>query len=176
MAELFQRESECVISDCGLYRYLIREIWDFRKPRVGWVLYNPSTATADETDATKSRIRNFTIAWGYGGFLLANQHAGGRSPNPGDLSGMEDPTGPDCDKWLAHLEREADLIVVAWGDLPQTPDRTRQVVDILRAGGKPLHCLGTNASGSPKHPIARGRASIPRRQQPVIWQPAVEVA
>lgn len=171
MTDLFHHESECVISECGLFRYLIREMWDASKPRVGWVLFNPSTATADKSDPTKTRIRNFTAAWGYGGFLLANQHAGGRSPNPGDLDGMEDPTGPENDRWLEYLAREADLIVVAWGDLAQSPERTRQVVDILRASGKPLHCLGTAASGSPKHPLARGRAAIRVDQQPILWQP-----
>lgn len=174
MTDLFHSESECVISDCGLFRYLIREIWDPAKPRVGFVLYNPATATAEKTDHSKSRIRNFTAAWGYGGFLLANLHAGGRSSNPGDLAPLADPTGPENDKWLAYLAREAHLIVVAWGDLPATPDRPRQVVEILRASGKPLHCLGTNTSGSPKHPAVRGRAGIPKWQQPILWLPEVE--
>jgi hypothetical protein len=171
VADLFHPESECVISDCGLFRYLIREVWEPTLPRVGWVLFNPSTATAERSDPTKSRIRNFTIAWGYGGFMLANQHAGGRSPNPGDLDAMADPTGPENDRWLEYLARAADLILVAWGDLPTSPEHTRHVVQILRASGKPLHCLGTAASGSPKHPLARGKAAIRTDQKPILWTP-----
>lgn len=172
MADLFKPESECVVSHCGQFRYLITEVWDTSKPVVGWVPFNPSTATAEKSDPTKSRIRNFSIAWGYGGFLLANQHAGGRSANPGDLDSMIDPTGPDNDRWLEYLACRADLIVVAWGDLPRTPERTNQVVAILRASGKPLYCLGTTASGAPKHPLARGKVAIRTDQKPVLWLPA----
>lgn len=171
MADLFRPENECVLSPCGLYRYLIRERWDLSKPLVGWVPFNPSTATAYLSDPTKTRIRNFSDAWGYGGFLLANMYAGGRSANPGDLDAMAAPVGPDNDRWIEYLAREADLIVVAWGDLPKTPERTNQVVAILRASGKPLYCLGATAGGAPKHPLARGKAAIRTDQKPVLWLP-----
>jgi hypothetical protein len=172
MDDLFPYENSSVISDCGLYRYLIRERWS-AAPVVGFVCHNPAKATHETGDHTKSRLRNFAIAWQFGGYWIANRYAGGRSPNPGDLDGMEDPVGPDNDQWLGMLAKNVDLIVVAWGDLYAPPERTQRVIEILSSAGKPLHCLGTNASGSPRHPATRGRSGIPAGQQPIVWLPPV---
>ncbi|MFA6230903.1 MAG: DUF1643 domain-containing protein [Rhodanobacter sp.] len=168
--DLFGRESTSIISGCGHYRYLICERWSDARV-AGFVCHNPSTATHEKQDHTKSRLRNFAIAWQCGGYWIANRYAGGRSPHPGDLDAMADPIGPDNDRWLGMLAKNVDLIVVAWGDLYAPPEHTQRVIDILSATGKPLYCLGTNASGSPKHPATRGRSSIPAGQQPILWHP-----
>lgn len=170
MTDLFNYDSSSVISDCGRYRYLIRERWSAAR-LVGYVCHNPSVATHVKADHTKGRLRNLAIAWKCGGYWIANRYAGGRSPDPSDLDGMEDPVGPDNDQWLDTLAKSVDLIVVAWGDLFAPPERTQRVVDILSAAGKPLYCLGTNASGNPRHPATRGRAGIPTDQQPILWHP-----
>lgn len=170
MIDLFNHESASVISDCGRYRYLIREQWS-TAPVVGFVCHNPSKATHEKQDHTKSRLRNFAIAWQCGGYWIGNRYAGGRTPNPDDLDDMDDPLGPDNDRWLDALAKSVDLIVVAWGNLYAPPERTQRVVEILSATGKPLYCLGTNGSGSPRHPATRGRSRIPAGQQPVLWHP-----
>lgn len=169
-SDLFERTCTSVISECGCYRYLIREQWSTARV-VGFVCHNPSTATHEKHDHTKSRLRNLAIAWQCGGYWIGNRYAGGRSPNPGDLDVMDDPIGPDNDRWLAMLAKEVDLIVVAWGNLYAPPERTQRVVEILSSAGKPLYSLGTNANGSPRHPATRGRSGIPRDQQPVLWLP-----
>ncbi|MEV8518603.1 DUF1643 domain-containing protein [Dyella marensis] len=160
MSDLFSLQNDSVISPCGQWRYLIRERWA-PGPIVGWVCHNPSTADHLKADNTKTRMRNFSITWEFGGFWVGNRYAGGRSPNPGDLDGMDDPVGPDNDRWLAELARSVDLIVVGWGDLFATPERTARVVEILHASGKPLHCLGANRNGSPKHPLYVSGAARP---------------
>lgn len=160
MSDLFSLQNDSVISACGQWRYLIRERWA-PGPVVGWVCHNPSTADHLKSDNTKTRMRNFSIAWEFGGFWVGNRYAGGRSPNPGDLDGLDDPVGPENDRWLAELASAVDLIVVGWGDLFATPARTARVVEILQASGKPLHCLGTNRSGSPKHPLYVGSGARP---------------
>lgn len=171
MSDLFNYDCASVISDCERYRYLIREQWSAARV-VGFVCHNPSRATAVAHDHTKGRLRQFAITWGCGGYWIGNRYAGGRTPNPGDLEGMEDPVGPENDHWLGQLAKHVDLIVVAWGDLFAPPERTQRVIEILTASGKPLYCMGTNASGTPRHPASRGKASIPTSQQPVLWQPA----
>ena len=52
----------------------------------------------------------------------------------------------------------------AWGDLASDADIAPMVEQI---GTLNLICLGTNASGSPKHPMARGKARIPDDQEPL---------
>jgi hypothetical protein len=170
MTDLFRTTSRAEFSACGTWRYLIEERWG-AGPIVGFVLHNPSTATAEKTDHSKSRIRNFAAAWGFDGFALGNRFAGGRSPKPDDLNGMADPIGPDNDKYLAWLAANTHQIICAWGDLFCPPARTIEVVSLLRASGQPLYCLGTTKAGMPKHPAARGRQHIPRDQQPELWTP-----
>lgn len=49
---------------------------------------------------------------------------------------MEDPVGPDNDRYLAELAAEVDLVVVAWGDLFATRERTERVVEVLAGDGR----------------------------------------
>jgi hypothetical protein len=46
MSDLFL-ERDAVISNCGRYRYLLRRTWDAGRPRILFVMLNPSTADAD---------------------------------------------------------------------------------------------------------------------------------
>lgn len=162
-------ETSSVLSKCGKYRYLIREKWG-NGALVGFVCHNPSVATHERNDFTKTRLRKFALRWGYGGYTIGNRYAGGRTPRPSDLDLMEDPVGPDNDCYLAELAAEVDLVVVAWGDLFATPERTSRVVEVLTGEGRILHCLGTTRSGNPRHPAARGRAMITSSQVPIPWK------
>ena len=68
------------------------------------------------------------------------------------------PVGPENDTAIIDTIEKADTIVVAWGrvsDKPVFAKRAAVVVRLLKASGKPLHCLGKNNDGAPKHP-ARG--------------------
>ena len=159
-----------VFSRCGSYRYLLELYWG-DGPLAGFVCHNPSLATDVTGDHTVSRLRGIASRWGYGGMLLANRFAGGRSPRVGDLADMADPIGPRNWRHLRDLAERADRIVVAWGDLPSPPDHTARVVDALRASGKELYCLGTTKAGAPKHPSARGKTAIPAGFKPVVWRP-----
>lgn len=163
--------TEVVFSPDRLYRYLLEVRWGVG-PVVGFICHNPSTATAERSDHSVSRLRNIARRWEFGGMLLGNRFAGGRSALVADLSDMADPIGPENDAHLFLIAQRSDLLVVAWGDLPCPPEHTRAVVEVLRRAGKPLHCLGTTAAGSPRHPAARGRATIPVDVQPQLWMPS----
>ena len=101
---------------------------------------------------------------------MANRFAGGRSPTVADLDEMSDPVGPENFAHLAKLAERSDTIVVAWGDLPALTEHTERVVRTLLESKKPLYCLGVTASGSPKHPSARGRNAVPVDVKPVVWR------
>jgi hypothetical protein len=134
----------------GKYRYLLT-----RGPGVdacGFVMLNPSTADGLEDDPTIRRLMGFTSDWGYRSFHVANLYAY-RTPYPAALwyPGAGDIVGPDNDGYL-HAVATLPLVVVAWGKHAGVA-RVAHALEILRAPGRPLFCLGTNGDGSPKHPL-----------------------
>ena len=72
-----------------------------------------------------------------------------RATDPRDMKNQEDPVGPDNDKWLLSVYKDAGLVVAAWGTHGSFLDRDRDVMSLL---GR-LECLGVNQDGSPKHPL-----------------------
>tara|TARA_R100000306_G_scaffold31951_1_gene33882 strand:- start:261 stop:530 length:270 start_codon:yes stop_codon:yes gene_type:complete len=65
---------------------------------------------------------------------------------------------------LDIARQQGTPVLAAWGDLASDADIAPMVEQI---GTLNLICLGTNASGSPKHPMARGKARIPDDQEPL---------
>lgn len=168
-----------MIGDAGLspdnrFRWWLTREWDRRERRVCFVMLNPSTADSRVDDATIRRIVRFAQRWGYGGLIVVNLYPF-RTKTPSLLVkwAMYEPN------FVAHVNhnrqvvversRRADLIVAAWGNGAWQRDH---VVDYVRAIDRPLYCLGVTADGSPKHPLARGRASIPKTFVPTpFWTP-----
>src|ERR1700684_272716 len=96
MADLFM-EREAVISDCGKYRYLLRRAWDHTKPRVLFVMLNPSTADASIDDPTIRACIRLCKAHGFGSFEVVNLYAW-RSTDPQALPPTETASvGPSGD-------------------------------------------------------------------------------
>ena len=137
-----------VFSDCGLYRYVLRRTWDDKRPAVLVVGLNPSTADATRDDATSRVCINYAMRWGYGGLLLGNLFAW-RCTDPAGLRNVPDPIGPDNDRWLRRLHRQADLVVCAWGKSGAYLDRDARVLKFLHDP----HCLTRLQDGRPGHPL-----------------------
>lgn len=109
---------------------------------------NPSTADAEIEDNTSRVCINYARRWGYGGLLIGNLFAY-RSTDQSALYKVEDPVGPENDKWLKELQSEAALVVCAWSDTGSYKDRDREVLGFL----KDPHCLVKLKSGRPGHPL-----------------------
>src|SRR5579872_6884139 len=77
-------ERDAVISDCGKYRYLLRRAWDHVRPRVLFVMLNPSTADANVDDATIRSCVRLSRQLGYGSFEDVNLY-GHRATKPAEL-------------------------------------------------------------------------------------------
>jgi hypothetical protein len=140
--------SDATISDCGKYRYALWRRWDDNKEIVKFVMLNPSTADEIDDDATIRRCIGFAKSWGYGGICVANLFAY-RSKDRSELKRVNDPIGPENDKWLKQFDSGAGILVAAWGPDGALFDRDKTVKSMLSN----LHYLELSKQGHPKHPL-----------------------
>ena len=151
MSDLFL-ERDAVISDCGRYRYLLRRSWDHAKPRLLWVMLNPSTADAEVDDATIRSCTRLCRSWGYGSFEVVNLF-GYRATDPAELAKAADPVGPRNDIVAEAAIERCDVAVCAWGAHPMARTRARDMASLIRSARPAAYCLGTTKAGAPKHPL-----------------------
>lgn len=136
-----------IISPCGKYRYRLTR---GDKPRMAFVMLNPSTADADLDDPTIRRCVGFARREGAAGIEVMNIYAF-RATDPKIMRAASDPFG-DNDAHLGDLARRYSMIVCAWGASVPT-DHARRTAIMLREHGAALYCLGRTISGQPKHPL-----------------------
>jgi hypothetical protein len=145
--------NNAIISACGQYRYTLSrdsENWATGAPAV-FLMLNPSTADAMIDDPTIRRCRKFSDRWGMNGIVVVNLYAL-RSTDPAGLWEHKDPVGPANDAYLLHIAHSAKQVICAWGANARQ-DRVEQVVQVLRAAGAKMLCLGVTKQGMPKHPL-----------------------
>ncbi len=148
--------ASAIFSPDRKHRYRLVRIWDTDKPRLPWVMYNPSVAGEIENDPTIRRVTGFSARDGYGGLVVGNLHAFVTS-DPKELMRADDPFGPESRDHLLFIIREAARdqvpIICAWGRNPPLLQIDRWFKEKAREGGVKLKCLGTNYDASPKHPL-----------------------
>jgi hypothetical protein len=154
-------QRRALLSPDGRYRYVLEREWDPAGASVLWVMLNPSTADADVDDPTSRRCLRFTKRWaasepefGIGRMTVANLFAR-RSTSPTALLDLtlEDMGGPDNASHLREQIERASFVVAGWGGFYRKLAGRPLVEEIAGATGVPLFCLGTTASGDPRHPL-----------------------
>ena len=133
------------ISDDYVYRYQLTRIWDETKPKVLFIMLNPSTADALEDDPTIRRVVNFAESWGYGGVYVANLYAF-RSTDPKGLKTTSDPIGPENREHIQALVGSVDRVIYAWGNKEKEPQWLRELITTP-------YCIALSTKGIPKHPL-----------------------
>ncbi|MGC1272634.1 MAG: DUF1643 domain-containing protein [Planctomycetaceae bacterium] len=136
------------LSPCQTYRYTLSRTWSRSLPRILFIGLNPSTADDQRDDPTVRRCLGFAERWGFGSLTLVNLFAY-RTTDPSALSDVDDPIGPDNDRWIAVEQVRADRIVAAWGNHGALFSRDAAVL----AGLDDVHCLGVTKAGCPRHPL-----------------------
>lgn len=159
-------QSVAVYSPCESYRYLLTRIWDVAGEKALFVMLNPSTATEVQNDPTVERCERRARALGFGAFRVTNIFAY-RATDPKVMRAQADPVGPQNDAAILESAAWADRIICAWGSHGAHLGRGTAVERMLRATGRPLHHLGLNQDGQPKHPLYIGYAV-----QPMLWDQA----
>lgn len=142
-----------VTDPAEVYRYRLTRSWG-PGPHAGWVMLNPSTALADEDDATIRKCVGFAHRWGCHGIVVVNLFAF-RASDPTMLEVAGDPVGPENRAHLEHLFHDPVVgdgpVVAGWGNWPARAMERWPLLDVALGSG-PLRCLGTTKSGAPRHP------------------------
>lgn len=141
-----------IISECGLYRYMLWRDWGGDARVCTFIMLNPSTADATQDDPTIRRCIGFATREGCGRLLVLNLFAF-RSPSPSALKAAADPIGPDNNRHLGNLVTDGIFgpIIAAWGAHGSHMGRDRVVRGLFSE--RPLMCLGTTKDGAPRHPL-----------------------
>lgn len=145
-------ESTAVLSDDKLYRYLLRRVWDVSRPRMLYVMLNPSTADSEVDDATIRSCVRLANALGFGGIEVVNLFAW-RATNPAELSKAQDPVGPRNNDTIHNAIGRCDVVVCAWGAHTLAQAMSIVVTSQIRAQRPAAYCLGKTKNRSPKHPL-----------------------
>lgn len=146
---------DAYISSCEQYRYELRRIWDEDKPKVLFIMLNPSTADSDTDDPTIRRCIGYAKDWNCGGILVGNLFAY-RSTNPNGLLKVDDPIGDDNIWHIKNLVSQSDIVVCAWGNsniverLDKKINYDYRPLSVIKSK---LHCLELSNNGTPKHPL-----------------------
>tara|TARA_B100000674_G_scaffold479553_1_gene478098 strand:+ start:1722 stop:2183 length:462 start_codon:yes stop_codon:yes gene_type:complete len=125
-------------------RFSLSRIWDQKKPKLLYIMLNPSIADDKRDDPTIKRLIFFTKKFRYGGFYVANLFTQ-ITPYPKELN-MDNLSKKNNFKIINDLIKKSDSIVYAWGNLVSEPRELLEIID------SPL-CFGKNLNGTPKHPL-----------------------
>mgnify|MGYP004487088893 CR=1 FL=1 len=120
---------------------------------------NPSTATAEKSDPTISRIDTYSKKYGYDSFKMLNIYPL-RATNSDSL-----PMMPDNEIHKQNIREikaalnNASAVLCAWGNLifkrQYLKDYFGNIAEIICNSQIPTYCLGITKSGNPRHPLAR---------------------
>lgn len=141
----------CQFSPDRVYRYTLWREWDITLPYAVFIGLNPSTADEFNNDPTIRREIDFCKRWGFGALCKVNIFAY-RATDPEVMKQQLDPIGPDNDRWINDVCRDAGVVVAAWGIHGEHNNRAYWV----RHSGAAIHgmkCLGKTKYGYPKHPL-----------------------
>ena len=138
-------QRDAVISNDRKHRYSLNRIWDNDKPKVLFIMLNPSLANSDQDDPTIRRLINFTKQLGYGGFYVGNLFSY-ITPYPKDLLNQD---LRYCNKNLKEIRKMIALsneVIYGWGNSFNEPDWLKK--NVLKP-----KCFGKNKNKTPKHPL-----------------------
>lgn len=157
-----------------------------------WCGANPSDADGARDDPSMRRMMDFSLLAGFGSLIVINA-VPLISSDPGQAAAwwkrvswdLDDGPTPEARLWQRNIDAcVAQLLatktrIAIWGNcLP--PEIIRNFLQDLADATDadwgddafaPVEwlCLGTNANGSPRHPLARGKNRIPNDFKPIKW-------
>jgi hypothetical protein len=146
---------EANISKCNQFRYTLSRVWDINKPKVMFMMLNPSKADAITDDPTIIRCIDFAKKWDFGGLYVCNLFAC-IATNPKDLFAKQNPLGNENDVFIKKYADEVDIIVCAWGNrsIIKSILKEQTPFELLDFVKDKLYYLKLTKDGTtPRHPL-----------------------
>lgn len=140
------------LSRCKKYRYQLERSWGKHTPRKSTVVFiglNPSTADATLDDPTIRKCMAYARAWQFNKLIMVNLFAW-RATDPSELYATKNPVGNQNDRFIEQAVASSSLVVACWGEHGVLLNRATLVRAQFQ---RRLHCLKTNSSGQPTHPL-----------------------
>lgn len=159
--------SEAIYSPCRQYRYVLHRRWGEADRAIMFIMLNPSTATEQVDDPTVRKCRTYASRWGYNHLIVGNIMAY-RATDPGQLSRIYDPVGPENHQILSKIFTfYQPMLICAWGRVTRKLAHAETAMcALLRDLHAQPHALRVNANGSPGHPLY-----LSLDAKPVPWTP-----
>ena len=158
MAEPAYTDQGAIFDGRRRYRYRLWRVWDEAKPRVAFLMLNPSTADEEVLDPTVRRCLGYAQAWGFGSFEVGNIFAL-RSTDPRALRAAADPVGRANDAKLISIAARSDLVVCGWGAHGGLQGRDRAVLELLEPVARSPRAAPDEGRGAGPPPLSTGRAA-----------------
>jgi hypothetical protein len=140
--------SDAIFSEDRKHRYALFREWDLSKPSLMFIGLNPSTADEKADDPTIRRCIGFAKRWGFGKLIVANLFSF-RTPSPKELFRSENPVRKENDYWLERLSREAQKVILAYGNQGKFKNRHGEILKIIESP----YCIQKSKTGMPMHPL-----------------------
>lgn len=140
------------------FRYRLSRRWS-EGPSVLFIMMNPSTADLEVDDPTVAKCGRLARRWGYAALLVGNTFAY-RATAQDRLAQVPDPVGPDNDRHLLEMSREAAMTVFAYGTPKHKRLRSRGL-EVARMIGGTVHVLKLSKDGIPYHPLYLSESLVP---------------
>lgn len=139
-----------VISHDGLFRYHLHRCWDDRRPRVTWIMLNPSTADGEVDDMTIRKCVAFSEIFGFGKMVVVNLYAF-RTKSPQLLERHGFPVGEENDAHIRSAVHNSDMVIAAWGAHGRGKQRAKDVMKMLES--HQVKALKLLHGAVPAHPL-----------------------
>lgn len=155
-----------VFSEDLMHRYTLWRRWG-SGGMLNFIGLNPSTATAEISDPTVTRMINRAKAMGFGGLFVTNIFAL-RSTDPKGLLGVTDPIGPRNDEAIREIAKVSEMVICGWGSASKlVAQRAAHVRSSLVGWGlhERVYALKvSDRTGMPWHPLY-----LPSFLEPFRW-------
>jgi len=138
--------STAIKSECGLYRYVLKRVWQPTLEVGAFLCANPSQADHLFSDSTVFRCGNLAVHWGWGGFYILNLYPF-YSTDPNQVKQTHETDARNA-QHIAYIAQEVRTLVLACGN-----GHEKRMNDLISDIPKEkLFCLRKNKGGVFLHP------------------------
>ena len=148
---------ESVFNEDRTHRYVLRRVWDAKKPLLAVIMLNASISDTIVTDTTTTLVMNNVARLEeYGGVHILNLYSILTNKLNFRFNSDDDLNHPENDTYIKKSAEECDKVVLAWGKTPDTIERVgiraNQVMELLTPYADKLYVI-TDGERRLLHPL-----------------------